>query len=133
MYCRKVLLLCICHIRQMQKAMDALDMEEFSRLVFEMVCLIPRGRATSYGAIAHAIGYPARSRMVGWVLAGCGGKGIPAHRVVNSQGVLSGREAFETPAMMQELLVSEGVVVENNRIRNWREIRWDPVVELGFD
>ncbi len=113
--------------------MGALEAAEFKQLVFEMVCLIPHGRATSYGAIAHAIGYPTLSRMVGRTLAGCSEKGVPAHRVVNSQGVLSGREAFETPTMMQELLASEGVTVENHRIKNWTTVFWDPMAELGFD
>lgn len=107
-----------------------LNSEEFRTLVFEVVKLIPKGRATSYGAIAHTIGYPALSRMVGKVMANSSEQNIPAHRVVNSQGMLSGREAFETLHKMQELLESEGIVIANNRIKNWKKIFWNPLDEL---
>lgn len=108
-----------------------LDVEEFRQLVFEVVNLIPQGRATSYGAIARAIGSPTLSRMVGRVLAGGSARDVPAHRVVNSQGILSGKGAFGSPDIMQKMLESEGVVVENNRIKNWCSIFWDPVAELA--
>ncbi len=110
-----------------------LNTEDFSSLVFQVVLLIPKGRATSYGAIAHAIGYPTLSRMVGRVLANASEENVLAHRVVNSQGVLSGKDAFSTPTMMQELLESEGVVVENNRIKNWEKVFWNPLSELNLD
>ncbi|MDR2083731.1 MAG: MGMT family protein [Bacteroidales bacterium] len=110
-----------------------LDKEEFRDHVFQIVSLIPEGRATSYGIIARAIGYPKLSRMVGRVLANSTANCIPAHRVVSSQGILSGKDAFETPTIMQELLESEGIIVENNRIKNWKRIVWDPLEEFPFD
>lgn len=109
------------------------DALEFRELVFQVVRLIPYGRATSYGAIARAIGYPNLSRMVGRVLANSTAEGLPAHRVVNSQGQLSGRAAFETASQMEELLKEEGVDVENDRIKNWKNIFWDPISELGLE
>lgn len=112
---------------------NKLEVDLFRELVFEVLCLVPKGRATSYGAIAKAIGYPNMSRLVGRVVSGSTALDIPAHRLVNSQGVLSGRLAFATPNTMQERLESEGIVVENNRIKNWKRIFWDPALELGLD
>lgn len=106
------------------------DIQEFRDLVFEIVNMIPKGRTTSYGAIARSIGYPFHSRMVGKVLADSTLQNIPAHRVVNSHGKLSGKDAFKTPDTMRELLESEGVTVENNRIKNWRKVFWDPMSEI---
>jgi methylated-DNA-protein-cysteine methyltransferase-like protein len=117
----------------MMNAKRKLNIEDFSSLVFQVVLLIPKGRATSYGAIAKAIGCPNLSRMVGRALANASEKNIPAHRVVNSQGVLSAKDAFETSTLMQELLESEGVAVENNRIKNWEKVFWNPIVELRPD
>lgn len=110
-----------------------LDIVEFKALVFQVVCLIPEGRATSYGTIARAIGYPTLSRMVGRVLASSSSQKVPAHRVVNSQGILSGKDAFKTPTTMQELLRQEGVEVEGNRIKNWKKVFWNPMNELSID
>lgn len=110
-----------------------IDIEEFRGLVFELVKLIPLGRATSYGAIAKAIGYPSMSRMVGRLIGGASDMNIPAHRLVNSQGRLSGKLAFETPTTMQVRLESEGIAIENDRIKDWRKVFWDPTVELGLD
>ncbi|WP_298650027.1 MGMT family protein [uncultured Proteiniphilum sp.] len=115
------------------KPEDKPDIKEFRELVSEIVSMIPKGRATSYGAIARSIGYPSHSRMVGKALADSAVQNIPAHRVVNSQGELSGKDAFKTPDTMQELLESEGVTVENNRIKNWRKVFWDPVSEIRLD
>ncbi len=106
------------------------DIGEFRKLVFEIVNMIPKGRATSYGAIARSIGYPSHSRMVGKALSGSSVQNIPAHRVVNSQGKLSGKDAFKTSGTMRELLESEGVTVENDRIKNWRKVFWDPMLEI---
>jgi len=107
-----------------------LDIAEFRELVFQIVRLIPEGRATSYGIIARAIGYPNLSRMVGRTLANCSADNVPAHRVVNSQGILTGKDAFKTPTVMQELLEKEGVVVQNNKIKNWEKILWNPINEI---
>ncbi len=100
--------------------------------VYAIVRLIPSGRATSYGAIARAIGRPDHARWVGRIM-GRGDSalpGLPAHRVVDSRGELSGRGAFDPPGRMQELLESEGVAVCRHRIVNWKHVFWDPIEEL---
>lgn len=104
--------------------------EELIQAVYEIVLQIPPGRATSYGLIAKAIGYPDHSRMIGKIMSGSKLQYIPAHRVVNSQGILSAKSAFGLGKEMQELLESEGVMVENNRIKNWRKVCWNPLEEL---
>lgn len=105
-----------------------IDKESFILAVYDVVKSIPYGRATSYGAIAKAIGYPANSRMVGKVMGECDSAhtGIPAHRVVNSQGILSAKDAFGDAHEMENLLKQEGVMVINNRIQNWKKVFWDP-------
>ncbi len=112
--------------------MDRTDKISFIQAVYDVVKAIPCGRATSYGAISKAIGYPNMSRMVGCVMGECDSikSGIPAHRVVNSQGVLSGRDAFGYSNEMQQLLESEGVKVVNNKIKNWKTVFWDPLNEF---
>lgn len=110
--------------------MDADEKNALRDAVYDIVRLVPAGRATSYGAVARAAGYPALSRMVGRIMAGASETGVPAHRVVNNQGVLSGRAAFGEPGRMQRLLEAEGVAVENNRIRNWRRVFWNPLDEI---
>lgn len=112
--------------------MSRLDKEDFIQAVYQMVKYIPYGRVSSYGAIAHAIGYPNMSRLVGQVLGQASDPSleIPAHRVVNSQGVLSGKDAFETPTAMQERLEAEGVEVVDNRIKNWKSVFWNPIEEV---
>jgi methylated-DNA-protein-cysteine methyltransferase-like protein len=104
---------------------------EFFNDVYDVVRQIPAGRATSYGAIAAYLGAKRGARMVGWAMGNSGyHPNIPAHRVVNSQGELTARELFETPTTMQERLESEGVVVKNNKIQNWKQFFWDPEKEL---
>jgi methylated-DNA-protein-cysteine methyltransferase-like protein len=100
--------------------------------VYKVVRLIPYGRVTSYGAIAKCIGSPGASRMVGWALNNCHTQHdyVPAHRVVNRIGMLSGKHHFRHENLMQELLESEGVVVENNKISDFKTLFWDPSVEL---
>jgi methylated-DNA-protein-cysteine methyltransferase related protein len=112
--------------------MSKLDKDDFIEAVYQMVRYIPYGRATSYGAVARAIGYPNMSRLVGKVLSQTSGPSleIPAHRVVNSQGVLSGKDAFETSTAMQERLEAEGVKVVDNRIKNWKSVFWNPIEEV---
>lgn len=107
------------------------DRDEMRRAVLQIVRMIPYGRATSYGAIARAVGHPTLSRMIGRIVA-CDAHGgyVPAHRVVNSQGVLTGRSAFGHPARMRELLEEEGIRVVHNRIANWKEVFWDPITEI---
>lgn len=112
--------------------MEQVQREEFTQAVYAIVRLIPAGRATSYGALARAAGYPGYARMAGRVMGLCdsAATGIPAHRVVNSAGELSGRFAFETPEQMQELLEAEGVAVRNHRIVGWKKVFWNPLEEL---
>ena len=112
--------------------MSDFDKEDFVGAVYQMVKTVPYGRATSYGAIARAIGYPNMSRMVGRVLGGCSVVGVPAYRIVNSQVILSGKDAFGTPTEMQEKLEEEGIRVENNRIKDWKKVFWNPLDEISF-
>ncbi|OJU55089.1 MAG: cysteine methyltransferase [Bacteroidales bacterium 45-6] len=110
-----------------------IDRADFEQAVYDVVRSIPKGRATSYGAIAEAIGFPNHSRLVGKVMNGCNAtdEHIPAHRVVNSQGRLVGRDSFSSSERMRELLESEGLRVSDNRIRNWKqEVFWNPTEEL---
>ena len=109
--------------------MTQYDKEIFTQAVYEIVRCIPRGRATSYAAIAKAVGYANLSRMVGRAMCQCG-EDVPAHRVVNSQGVLTGRTAFGNGNEMQQLLESEGVSVENCRINDWKNVFWNPLEEM---
>lgn len=102
--------------------------------VYEIVRLIPPGRVTSYGAIARCIGTEGSSRMVGWAMnmSHAQAAPVPAHRVVNRNGLLTGRHHFRPPELMQQLLEGEGVQVENNQIIEFVHHFWDPATELGF-
>lgn len=98
-------------------------------LVYAVVRKVPRGRVTTYGAIADYLALGA-SRMVGWALNHCRpGDGVPAHRVVNRKGELSGRHHFDPPARMQALLESEGVEVVNDCVVNFKALFWHPEEE----
>lgn len=96
-------------------------------LVYSVVRQIPAGRVTNYGAIADYLALGS-ARMVGWALNQCHlqGDAVPAHRVVNRKGELSGRHMFPTPTAMQERLESEGVVIERDTVRDWKERFWHP-------
>ena len=105
--------------------------ESYFELVYEVVRKIPLGRVSTYGAIADYLALGS-ARMVGWALnKGNVLDGIPAHRVVNRKGELSGRNAFPTPYMMQELLQHEGVLIENDKVSDFKNLFWHPE-ELGF-
>lgn len=108
------------------------EKKEFSEAVYEIVRMIPYGRATSYSALAKASGYPNFSRMVGRMMSNSDSQynDIPAHRVVNSQGILSGKKAFGDTNQMQRLLESEGLTIINDRIQNWKEVFWNPIDEI---
>ncbi len=93
--------------------------------VYEVTKSIPFGRVTNYGAIADFLALGS-ARMVGWALNKSSLLSIPAHRVVNRKGELSGRMQFPTPTIMQELLEQEGIVVVNNKIQNFKEVFWHP-------
>lgn len=99
--------------------------------VFEVVALIPKGRVTSYGAIAKYLGTKMSARMVGWAMnASHGEKGIAAHRVVNSQGLLTGKHHFKTPIAMQRALEKEGVKVIKDKVVDFEKRFWNPSLEL---
>ncbi len=98
--------------------------------VYEVAKLIPYGRVTSYGAIAKYLGAARSARMVGYAMNGSKGKDIPAHRVVNRKGLLTGKHHFDGTNLMQQLLESEGVEVIDNQIQNFEAIFWNPSSEL---
>ena len=108
--------------------------EEFSFFenVFEVVKLIPRGRVTSYGAIAAYLGSKGSARMVGWALISSHQQNInvPAYRVVNRNGLLTGKQHFESPTAMQECLEQEGIRVVNDQVQDFARLFWDPAKEL---
>lgn len=102
-------------------------------LVYAVVNQVPRGRVTTYGAIADFLALGA-SRMVGWALNhSIPGDGVPAHRVVNRKGELSGRHHFATPTLMRELLEAEGVEIKDNRVVEFKALFWPPAEGLGDD
>ncbi|MGE7773512.1 MGMT family protein [Chitinophaga sp. NPDC101104] len=101
---------------------------DFIERVFSIARKIPRGRVTSYGAIAERAGIRLTARMVGWAMhqAGKAHPPVPAHRVVNSKGLLTGAVHFATPTLMQELLEQEGVEVRNNQVVGFTDKFWNP-------
>jgi methylated-DNA-protein-cysteine methyltransferase-like protein len=105
---------------------------DFFQRVYDVTKLIPYGRITSYGAIAQFLGSGRSARMVGWALNVSHSRPefIPAHRVVNRNGLLTGKHHFGNSSTMQQLLVNEGIIVEDDRIINFKEKFWDPVKEL---
>ncbi len=107
--------------------------KNFFDKVYEVAKLIPFGRVTSYGAIAKYLGAAKSARMVGWAMNASHNKEeIPAHRVVNRNGLLTGKLHFDGTNLMQQLLESEGVVIKENQIQNFSEIFWDPYKELSL-
>ena len=109
------------------------DADFFSQ-VYEIVRLIPKGKVTSYGAIATALGTKLSARMVGWAMNAAHNvkPPVPAHRVLNRNGMLSGKMHFGSPTRMQELLEKEGVKIKNDQVVDLIKHFWDPVSELGF-
>ena len=108
--------------------------KDFFQSVFEVVKLIPEGRVTSYGIIANYLGSKRSSRMVGWAMnASHKLSDVPAHRVVNRNGLLTGKMHFVPPSRMQELLEKEGIIVVEDQIQNFKDLVWDPMVELSLD
>jgi methylated-DNA-protein-cysteine methyltransferase-like protein len=106
--------------------------DSFFEQVYQVTRLIPYGRVTSYGAIARYLGSAQSSRMVGWALNGCNTNSefIPAHRVVNRNGLLTGKVHFGGVNVMQQLLESEGIEVEDDQVIRFAELFWDPNKEL---
>ncbi|PZR29628.1 MAG: cysteine methyltransferase [Citrobacter freundii] len=107
--------------------------ENFFEQVYEVARQIPTGRVTSYGAIATCLGTKLSARMVGWAMNGAGKvrPKVPAHRVVNRLGMLSGKHHFGGDKM-EQLLKKEGIKVKNDQIVDFQKYFWDPVEELGF-
>jgi len=108
--------------------------ESFYELVYEVARQIPKGKVTSYGAIAACLGARSSARMVGWAMNGAGRvkPKVPAHRVVNRVGLLSGKQHFTPPGNMEKLLKKEGIKVKNDKIVDFEKHYWDPLKELGF-
>lgn len=107
--------------------------DNFFAQVYQVVRLIPPGKVTTYGAIASYLGSKGSARMVGWAMnAAHGLEDVPAHRVVNRVGVLSGKNHFATPGLMQQLLEKEGVFVADNTIIDFENTFWDPALSLGL-
>ena len=103
----------------------------FFEKVYQVAKLIPFGRVTSYGAIAKYLASPKSARMVGWAMNAAHNKPeIPAHRVVNRKGLLTGKHHFEGTNLMQQLLENEGVIVIDNQIQNFETLFWNPSQEL---
>ena len=105
---------------------------DFFQLVYQVAREIPYGRATSYGAIAAYLGTKSGARMVGWAMNNAHHQhpSVPAHRVVNRNGQLTGKHHFETPFIMQALLEQEGIKVKNDQIQDFETIFWNPIKEL---
>ena len=106
---------------------------DFFSMVYEVTRLIPYGRVTSYGAIARYLATGRSARMVGWALNACHThpEFVPAHRVVNRKGIISGKNHFGNSNTMKQLLENEGIIVEKDQIINFSEKFWDPSKELA--
>ncbi len=109
------------------------DRATFFSDVHDICRLIPKGRVTSYGAIAAFLGTKRSARMVGWAMHDAvSAHGVPAHRVVNSKGLLTGKHHFKGKSMADRL-IAEGVEVKADKVQNFKTVFWDPVQELTFD
>lgn len=110
---------------------DVSKHQNFFADVYEVVKLIPKGRITTYGAIATYLGLKSSARMVGWAMnAAHTLPDVPAHRVLNRNGLLTGRHHFATPTRMQELLESEGIKVLENKVQDFDALFWNPLLAL---
>ena len=114
---------------------EGLGEASFYEKVYEVTRLIPPGKVTSYGAIAAFLGSAQSSRMVGWAMnnAHVQEKYVPAHRVVNRNGLLTGKHHFGSPAIMQELLEAEGIHVIDDQIVDFEKHFWNPMIELAME
>lgn len=108
--------------------------DNFFAEVYEVARLVPHGRVTTYGAIAAYLGAKSSSRMVGWAMNSCpkGPIGVPAHRVVNRAGLLTGKHHFKTPKTMENLLKKEGIQVVDDQVQDFKCLFWDPAEELSL-
>lgn len=102
--------------------------DSFFLRVYDVARKIPFGRVTTYGAIARHLGATRSARMVGWAMNQCGNiyPPVPAHRVVNRSGLLTGKHHFDSPNLMQQLLENEGIKVEDNRVVDFKKVLWEP-------
>lgn len=110
-----------------------MEEKNFFDKVYEVAQQIPYGRVTSYGAIAKYLGAARSARMVGWAMNSSLAKDVPAHRVVNRIGVLTGKHHFGGTNLMQQLLENEGIKVSENQIVDFQKHFWDPAKELDYD
>jgi len=103
--------------------------------IYEIVRHVPKGRVTSYGAVANAVGLRSGARLVGHAMKSCVKvkPKVPAHRVVNSSGLLTGKHHFGNPTCMQELLEKEGIKIVNDKVVDFKNKFWDPSVEMLFE
>lgn len=110
------------------------DKENIFNVIFSVVRMVPKGRVTTYGAVAAAIGAKSGARLVGYAMnASFSVKPkVPAHRVVNRKGLLTGKHHFNPPSRMQELLEKEGVVVRDDQVIDFERLFWDPAEELNI-
>ena len=106
----------------------------FFEMVYDIARQIPKGRVRSYGAIAACLGTKLSARMVGWAMNGAHDQHlkVPAHRVVNRSGMLTGRAHFSHPDEMQKLLEKEKIKVKNNQVQDFEKVFWDPAEEFGL-
>jgi methylated-DNA-protein-cysteine methyltransferase-like protein len=116
-----------------KKPAKKFDKENFIERVHWVARQIPKGRVTNYGAIANYLGTGMSSRMVGWAMNAVKGviPRVPAHRVVNRNGLLTGKHHFATPTLMQDLLEAEGIVVVKDQVQDFDKLYWDPIKELN--
>ncbi len=107
---------------------------DFFEQVYQVVRLVPKGRVTTYGAIARCLGTGGSARMVGWAMNASHTQEIPvpAHRVVNRNGALTGKMHFEHPRAMEDLLMKEGVIVEDDKVREFKALFWDPQSNISW-
>jgi len=108
------------------------DDQSIYDVIFDVVRLVPKGRVTTYGAVAAAIGAASGARMVGYAMNNCDGAKpkVPAHRVVNRVGLLTGKHHFSPPEKMQQLLEKEGIKVKDDKVVDFDKHFWDPMKEL---
>ena len=111
-----------------------MENDSFYDRVYWVVRQVPAGRVTTYGAIAEFLGTKGTSRMVGYAMGNSVKifPPVPAHRVVNRIGLLTGKQRFGSPDLMQQMLESEGVLVEEDQVKNFKTLFWDPAAELDF-
>lgn len=120
--------------RKPKKARKPSNTYSFFENVYDVVRMIPRGRVTSYGAVARYLGSGKSARMVGYAMntSGTLQPPVPAHRVLNRKGLLTGRHHFNPPEMMQQLLESEGIVVKEDQVVDFQRLFWDPDQEMNI-